>query len=473
MVYLIYICSIIGFINLIINGDADIILSCGIFGIITTKPTKLNKTVFNVLGIENDTRGGDSCGIFIDGDVEYGINDKKLYSKFFLDSKLLNSTNKCCIALGHCRKASVGNISLATAQPVVLTDDNGNVEFVVIHNGTISNYKELAEKYIPEIDINGLTDSQVMARIFYYKGYDVLQDYYGGAVFVIVDYRKEKPKVYLWKGNSKQYKYSNIAYDERPFYFINDGNRFIFSSLRTYLNVFSTQEVFTLNPNLLIELKDGKLYTYKEFDRSDNYQSGYTPTTNVIASYSNYYGYYTEHNKESTGKIGVSEEGLYGMGDSNCHGVYNVDCNGNTYKTESAGKTEKLYFWDGILLYGASAFNFLKNACNKWSLQTTDVKYVMGELLNYLSPYPISDAEYAIVNTPYINQKCFKSNGDRFIPYSGSVKRFLKANVEHYTDGTRIGTSWTSTKEENFNELKKTLKETNINYGELYRELYS
>ena len=118
-------------------------------------------------------------------------------------------------------------------------------------------------------------------------------------------------------------------------------------------------------------------------------------------------------------------------------------------------------------------FNFLKNACNKWSLQTTDVKYVMGEMLNYLSPYPISDAEYASVNTPYINQKCFKSNGDTFVPYSGSLKRFLKANVEHYTNGARIGTSWTNTKEESFNELKKTLKETNINYGELYRELYS
>ena len=56
---------------------------CGIFGIINTKKTKLDKKCFNVLGINNDSRGGDSCGIFIDGEVEYGVNTEKLqqYSK--------------------------------------------------------------------------------------------------------------------------------------------------------------------------------------------------------------------------------------------------------------------------------------------------------------------------------------------------------------------------------------------------------
>ena len=206
---------------------------CGLFGVITTKPTKLTKTIFNVLGVENDTRGGDSCGIFIDGQVEYGVNENKYYSNFFKNSKLLKATKKCSIALGHCRKASVGVINETTAQPIVLTNDDGKVEFVVMHNGTIYNYKELARKYIPEIDITGLTDSQVMARIFYYKGYDVLNEYYGGAVFVIVDYRENKPKILLWKGASKQNSACLNKTEERPFKFTVSNDKFIFSSLGT------------------------------------------------------------------------------------------------------------------------------------------------------------------------------------------------------------------------------------------------
>lgn len=449
---------------------------CGLFGIITTKPTKLNKQAFNVLGIENDTRGGDSCGIFIDGNVEYGINDKKLYSKFFLESKLLKSTNKTTIALGHCRKASIGNISLETAQPVVLTNDNGVVEFVLMHNGTIPNYKELANKYIPNIDINGLTDSQVMARIFYYTGYDVLEEYYGAAVFVIVDYREGTPKVMLWKGNSKQYKYSTMYCDERPFYFVNDGNKFIFSSLRTYLRAFSTKDVYTLTPNMLITLKDNKLYTTREFIRKDNYQLGWyseQKPSNVQEVSTSLIGYSSKYKSVSDKKIEVTNEGLYTINNIECHGEYIVDEQGNVYKTHQGDKTKKLFFWDGVLLYGVSAYNFLKNACNKYSLTLADVKYCMGELLNYLSPYPISSTDYAIVNTPYPNQKTFKSNGDNFIPYSGSIGKFLKGCVEHYADGAQIGVSWGTTKEENFKKLLKEIKDCKINYGELYKELYS
>lgn len=101
---------------------------CGIFGYIYSKNSKLDKKGFNILGVNNDSRGGDSCGIFIDGKVEYGVNKTKLYSNFFKESKLLKETNKCKIALGHCRKASVGNISLETAQPVVLYNDKKEVD---------------------------------------------------------------------------------------------------------------------------------------------------------------------------------------------------------------------------------------------------------------------------------------------------------------------------------------------------------
>ena len=200
---------------------------------ISKKPKSFNKRAFCTMGARNDSRGGDSCGVFIDGQVEYGVDKEKLFISFFRGSKVLNQVTDCKVALGHCRKASVGKVSLETAQPVVLYNDSGAVDYVLIHNGTIHNYKELAKKYIPEIDIDGLTDSQVMTRIFYHKGYDALDEYMGGAVFVIHDYRIDKTLIF--KGSSKKYSTSKDPEEERPLFYCWHNGRFVFSSIAIVL----------------------------------------------------------------------------------------------------------------------------------------------------------------------------------------------------------------------------------------------
>lgn len=460
---------------------------CGIFGIINKKPTKFNKTAFNILGINNDSRGGDSCGIFIDGEVEYGVNDKKLYSSFFKESNLINNTKKCTIALGHCRKASVGNISLATAQPVVLTDDDGNVEFVVIHNGTIHNYKELAAKYIPEVNILGLTDSQVMARIFYYKGYDVLAEYYGGAVFVIVDYRDEKPSVLVWKGASKAYTASQVMTEERPFYFIEKDGSFIFSSISTYLSVFSNEKVYTINANQLITIEDGDMHCVSAYDRKDVTQSSVYPRQTQMQIYS-HYGYYenerefeedewwnkqAKNNKEqtkTTQRVHVTDSGLYCIDEEPIHGEYCLDANGNIYTDSDNKSVMKLWFWDGVLLYGSIEYIYLVNACKRFHLSHEDVKYTFGEILNYLSPYPISHPEYRPESRINLAYKC--KDGYVFEEYTGHVHRFLKGNKVYYSRGLATGTIWTGTKEDALNELKDLIKKKNVDIAQLYKELY-
>ena len=63
---------------------------CGIFGIINRRPKKFDYKTFCTLGVVNDSRGGDSCGVFIDGKVEYGVSKEKLFTDFFYGSKLIN-----------------------------------------------------------------------------------------------------------------------------------------------------------------------------------------------------------------------------------------------------------------------------------------------------------------------------------------------------------------------------------------------
>lgn len=342
---------------------------CGIFGQINTESSTFNRIAFNTLGIANDSRGGDSCGIFIDGKVEYGVGKEKFYSNFFLKSDLLKTTTKCKVAFGHCRKTSVGKTSLETAQPVVIKEGD-EIKYVLLHNGTIYNYEELAKKYIPDIDIKGMSDSQVMARIFYYKGYDALSEYNGGAVFAIADYRenKDNPRIFFWKGESKQSTYQTAVSEERPFYYIPCKNKIFFSSISTYLEGFVNETCWTIHPNALIECINGDLFIVKEYSRSKAQQlKEYTRTTttntnsNSNSSHDSgwaHTNYYIHHNKY--GEYLFKKERIHGKKFCSAYGT----CVDQEYQSTQA---MFLYFYNGILLYNKECFDIIEDVRNAFA----------------------------------------------------------------------------------------------------------
>lgn len=358
---------------------------CGIFGIVNKDYSNFNKSIFNTLGIANDTRGGDSCGIFIDGKSEYGIGKEKFYEDFFLGSNLLKDTTKCNVAFGHCRKTSVGTTSLKTAQPVIITEDD-QVKYVLMHNGTIYNYEDLAKKYIPDVDIKGMSDSQVMARIFYYKGYDALSEYNGGAVFAIADYREDPndPKILFWKGSSKQSKYQTAVTDERPFYYIRTKGQIIFSSIAAYLEGFVHQQCWTIKANNLVEIRDNELYIVKEYSRKDAQQIKALPvhssssTSSTSTSHtSNGCGSsrYLYHNKN--GDFMFAGEKAHGKKFCSAWGVISD-------KDFTSPNAMWCYFYCGILLYNKACFDLLEDIRNE--LQKTVPAYYDPEV--FCKDYP-------------------------------------------------------------------------------------
>lgn len=373
---------------------------CGIAGIINLKKQKFNKPLFNILGIANDKRGGDSCGVFIDGNYEYGVNKTKLYEDFFYESKLLKETTESKTAFLHCRKASVGKIGLETAQPVIITEDD-EVKYCLIHNGTIHNYEELAKKYIPEINIKGLTDSQVMARIFYYKGYDALSEYNGGAVFAIADYRenKDNPRIFFWKGSSKNYSTSKEASEERPFFWASTKTVFVFSSIVTHLDaVYGENNVYTIIENNLIELKDNDLVIVKHYDRSkcqqnkiyvSNYNYGKNkPADNNDTSWWGNYG--------NTSYIYANLDGDYMSKGSKIHGKKFCSAHGTAFDYNFEAKHAMwTYFYHGILLYNEFSFNLIEKIRkgfidqNKKYLNSEEFYKDYPEIVSYFSYLPI------------------------------------------------------------------------------------
>lgn len=391
---------------------------CGIAGIINKTPRTFDYGTFCTLGIANDTRGGDSCGVFIDGRYEYGTGENKLFANYFQDSKLLDETKKSTIALLHCRKASIGTISAETAQPVII-EENGKIMFVVLHNGTIHNYEALAKKYIPEVDIKGMTDSQVMARIFYYKGYDVLSEYNGGAVFAIVDYRDKFPKVLLFKGASKKTSYSKEPEEERPLYYCIDKSKgeLIFSSIWTYLMALRKEcTVYTMRVNELVEFTGTTLTTVSKIDRSKMQQNKEFVFTTYVGGYINkttdyckgkFYGYdWDEVDDESRyGQIYdnyISVDlirNLYSYRGKKVHGKLYLNDYGRV--GEKLSKSYEIWFFNGVALKNKNCFRFLTALEKESNLTKVDFSNKFENVIRFLSVdgiYPRGEFWYQAIS---------------------------------------------------------------------------
>ncbi len=273
---------------------------CGIFGYIQTSPSRksdFSKVKYAVLGSINDKRGGDSAGAFIDGNYEYGIGATKLFADFVTTetSSFVRNINDSTVqvALGHCRKASVGKLTVDQAQPVVITNAEGKVEFVMIHNGTLVNYTELSEKYLRNVPAD-FTDSQIFAHVVYYQGFDVLTEYQGAGAFVFVDYRQVSPIISIFKGKSKSYQSSTVTTEERPLYMVNTPNGFWFSSIKESLGLIQ------LSSKDLIDIEHNTLFSYCKtwenpktvvYDRSENHQHKSAAVTPYRSNYGGNYGY--------------------------------------------------------------------------------------------------------------------------------------------------------------------------------------
>ena len=334
---------------------------CGLFGIINRNKSLLDKRAFITLGCANDTRGGDACGIMIDRKVDKGTEKNDQYFQiWYSKSALLKSTIRCNVALGHCRKASVGGVTADKAQPIIIKDDEGNIQFCLIHNGTIYNYKELAAKYIPEIKIDDLSDSQVMARIFYYSGYDVLGEYEGSGAFVIQDYRYNK--TYMFKGESLGNTTTKNPEVERPLYFVKTGKSIVFSSIYSVLQgLYYELDVYNVPSNVLLECDGKDLYEVKKYDRTKCYHCKryVTKTYSVINN-----DYFWEGLKSKTVSPIVDfdvESGLYMNASTgeDLHGVQYVSNYGYIAKY-STGFNKPYYFWYGLMINGEIAYNKLR-----------------------------------------------------------------------------------------------------------------
>lgn len=384
---------------------------CGLFGVIYKQPQQLDKIPFISLGRDNVSRGKDSCGIVIDNQVEYGLNKEKEFESFYKTSKLLKETTTCKFAIGHTRAASAGlKVGKEQAQPITIYEGN-KLQYVLTHNGTIDNKaRDLAKKYLPGVEVGDNTDSWIMANIFYYVGYDVLLEYEGSGMFIMVDYRKEKPQIMMFKGASRKSYADQTLYEERPLYLTQEEDAIWYSSISSSLEAarYGNNVKQLLSNTLYLINDDLKFQVIKRYDRSKKIQAsntwyGYNNKdydSGFGTSSSNYNNDKTySHNAPGmiedksntiyTDKVNYNANGLYVMKNRILNEVVKLDFGG--FPVTSFSLTGEEYpFYAGRLLLDVKDYELIKDIEKEMNMKENEFEMFYPELLDYLSYLPMA-----------------------------------------------------------------------------------
>lgn len=235
------------------------VFSCGIFGF-SAKPNlskgdlRMALQKFKILGIYNETRGKDSCGVYINEEILKGMGPKKLFTDFIEHHSLKIVNTKNVLIMGHNRAASTGS---------KVTEDNQhpleiNHDMLITHNGTLKDTSEFCKKYnLEEKDFD--VDTRMLGTALYYNNEKVLENYKGAAALAYT-YKSKPGILYLFHGESKEYK-TMKASEERPLFYLETKEGIYYSSLSCSLEAIKEVEeeiVYTLNCNCLVEIENGK-----------------------------------------------------------------------------------------------------------------------------------------------------------------------------------------------------------------------
>ena len=176
---------------------------CGIVGVIGN-----NKTTDILLnGLEKlEYRGYDSAGIYVNNQAgkDYLVKEVGKISK--LEDAVTDDVIGS-VGIGHTRWATHGKPTVENAHPH-FSEDN---RFYLVHNGVLTNFEELKQKYLQDVDFKSQTDTEVAVQLvdhFAKEGMDgetafrkALNLIQGSYAFAMID--KEQPdRIFVAKNKS-------------------------------------------------------------------------------------------------------------------------------------------------------------------------------------------------------------------------------------------------------------------------------
>lgn len=320
MIQIILILLFLHYMGLLLFKPKSDRLYCGLIGWTGKNPEKFNKAKFDILGLYNNSRGGDSCGVSTDGEIYYGLKETKNYEKFIVEKDYLKP-KVIPTVIGHTRRLSLGVANEDNAHPFGYGKYKEGFKFIFAHNGTLYNHEDLAKEYdidhrlgkINEYNIDVLdrykNDSEILGECIYKsKSIKILDKYIGGAAILFQDLAK--PNImYAFHGASRKETTDENPqkFEERPLYYYKETrNSLYISSMPEALVAIGGiigKTVFEFDFNKVYEIKDGDIDNAVHFkvDRNnaaqkkgysfENFHNGHSKKTKngmaTAASYPN------------------------------------------------------------------------------------------------------------------------------------------------------------------------------------------
>ena len=196
---------------------------CGIFGCLRNKDSDIDITNIIMTGLNLlKNRGYDSCGIYLNNScnnnylIKYGIDgefiknseEKNIFKVIEKEIKSLKNSKKYGIGIGHTRWATHGGKTDFNSHP----HKSNNNQITVVHNGIISNYSDLKQKYLSDIIFKSSTDTEVVANLIqYFKKHlsnnmlDILENLnnlFEGTWALLIHDTSEQNKLYFMKNEN-------------------------------------------------------------------------------------------------------------------------------------------------------------------------------------------------------------------------------------------------------------------------------
>ena len=232
-------------------------------------------TKIKILALFNQERGGDGCGMLINGQIYKGYEDwqatpkknTKAFKDFFSDPEIQQLSYEKGVIIAHTRKGTMGGTGKENNHPFVVEPFSGDERLRItgVHNGSISNMMKLCTKH--DVDYNAWkVDSHGLYMLMDKVGPEVLKEYEGHAALVwTLD--GEPNSLFVYHGGYCDYKDEKIEdmVEERPMYFLETPEGIYLSSMATALDAIISkgEEVLCLEYNCIYQIKNGKFTKFK------------------------------------------------------------------------------------------------------------------------------------------------------------------------------------------------------------------